>query len=91
MEVATDTLEFLVLRLKFYKESKQLFVDLFAKDTDSLYMSSLVRVFLTITLKTSLKVLLYVLEGFEILMGNLKIIVQNIKTIESLGIIRQLK
>ena len=91
MEVATDTLEFLVLRLKFYKESKQLFVDLFAKDTDSLYMSSLVRVFLTITLKTSLKVLLYVLEGFEILMGNLKIILQNIKTIESLGIIRQLK
>ena len=91
MEVATDTLEFLVLRLKFYKESKQLFVDLFAKDTDSLYMSSLVRVFVTITLKTSLKVLLYVLEGFEILMGNLKIIVQNIKTIESLGIIRQLK
>ena len=91
MEVATDTLEFLVLRLKIYKESKQLFVDLFPKDTDSLYMSSLVRVFLTITLKTSLKVLLYVLEGFEILMGNLKIIVQNIKTIESLGIIRQLK
>ena len=91
MEVATDTLEFLVLRLKFYKESKQLFVDLFPKDTDSLYMSSLVRVFLTITLKTSLKVLLYVLEGFEILMGNLKIILQNIKTIESLGIIRQLK
>ena len=91
MEVATDTLEFLVLRLKFYKESKQLFVDLFAKDTDSLYMSSLVRVFLTITLKTSLKVLLYVLEGFEILMGNLKTILQNIKTIESLGIIRQLK
>ena len=91
MEVATDTLEFLVLRLKFYKESKQLFVDLFAKDTDSLYMSSLVRVFVTITLKTSLKVLLYVLEGFQILMGNLKIIVQNIKTIESLGIIRQLK
>ena len=91
MEVATDTLEFLVLRLKIYKESKQLFVDLFPKDTDSLYMSSLVRVFLTITLKTSLKVLLYVLEGFEILMGNLKIILQNIKTIESLGIIRQLK
>ena len=91
MKVATDTLEFLVIRLKFYKESKQLSVDTFAKDTDSLHMSSLVRVFLTITLKTSLKVLLYVLEGFEILMGNLKIIVQNIKTIKSLGITRQVK
>ena len=91
MKVATDTLEFLVIRLKFYKESKQLSVDFFAKDTDSLHMSSLVRVFLTITLKTSLKVLLYVLEGFEILMGNLKIIVQNIKTIKSLGITRQVK
>ena len=35
MEVATDTLEFLDLRLKFDKESKQISVDVFAKDTDS--------------------------------------------------------
>ena len=71
MEVATDTLEFLDLKLD--EESKQISVDVFAKDTDS--------IFLKITLKTSLKVLLYVLEGFAILMRNLKIIVQNIKTI----------
>ena len=35
MEVATDTLEFLDLRLKFDKESKQISVDVSAKDTDS--------------------------------------------------------
>ena len=35
MEVATDTLEFLDLKLKFDKESKQIYVDVFAKDTDS--------------------------------------------------------
>ena len=35
MEVATDTLEFLELKLKFHKESKQFSVDAFAKDTDS--------------------------------------------------------
>ena len=35
MEVATDTLEFLDLKLKFDKESKQISVDVFAKDTDS--------------------------------------------------------
>ena len=35
MEVATDTLEFLNLNLKFDKESKQTSVDHFAKDTDS--------------------------------------------------------
>ena len=34
MEVATDTLEFLDLKLKFDKESKQIYVDVFAKDTD---------------------------------------------------------
>ena len=39
------------------------------------------RVFLKITLKTSLKVLLNVLEGSLILMRNLNSIVQNIKTI----------
>ena len=71
MEVATDTLEFLDLKLD--EESKQISVDVFAKDTDS--------IFLKITLKTSLKVLLYVLEGFAILMRNLKSIEQNIKTI----------
>ena len=35
MEVVTDTLEFLGLKLKFDKESKQISVDVFAKDTDS--------------------------------------------------------
>ena len=35
MEVAIDTLEFLDLKLKFDKESKQISVDVFAKDTDS--------------------------------------------------------
>ena len=35
MEVATDTLEFLDLKLKFDKESKQIYADVFAKDTDS--------------------------------------------------------
>ena len=34
MEVATDTLEFLDLKFKFDKESKQIYVDVFAKDTD---------------------------------------------------------
>ena len=35
MEVATDTLEFLDLKLKFDKESKQISVDVFAKDVNS--------------------------------------------------------
>ena len=35
MEVATDTLEILDLKLKFDRESKQISVDVFAKDTDS--------------------------------------------------------
>ena len=35
MEVAADTLELLDLKLKFHKESKQISVDVFAKDTDS--------------------------------------------------------
>ena len=35
MKVATDTLEFLDLKLKFDKESKQIPVDVFAKDTNS--------------------------------------------------------
>ena len=35
MEVATDTLEFLDLKVKFDKESKQISVDMFAKHTDS--------------------------------------------------------
>ena len=80
MEVATDTLEFLDLKLKFDKASKQISVDVFAKDTDSFTMFSLVPIFLKIILKTYLQVSLYVLEGFAILMRNLKSIVQNIKT-----------
>ena len=35
MEVANYRLEFLDLKLKFHKESKQTSVDMFAKDTDS--------------------------------------------------------
>ena len=35
MEVATDTLEFLDLKLKFDKESKQISVHVFANDTDN--------------------------------------------------------
>ena len=35
MKVATDTLEFLDLKLKFDKESKQISVDVFAKVTNS--------------------------------------------------------
>ena len=35
MDVATDTLEFLDLKLKFDKESKHISEDLFAKQTDS--------------------------------------------------------
>ena len=80
MEVATDTSEFLDLKLKFDKESKQISVDLLKIPT-VFYMFSLVRVFLKVTLKASLKVLLYVLDGFAILMRNLKSVVQNIKTI----------
>ena len=81
MEVAADALEFLDLKLKFDKECEQISVDVFAKDTDSFTMFSQVHVFLKITLKTSLKMLLYVVKIFVILMRNLKSIVQNIKTI----------
>ena len=35
IEVSTDTLEFLELKLKFDKESKQISADVFAKNTDS--------------------------------------------------------
>ena len=35
MEVASDILEFLDFKLKFDKESEQISVDAFAKDTDS--------------------------------------------------------
>ena len=71
MEVATDTLEFLDLKLKFDKE---IFVNVFAKDTDRF-------TYVLPTLKTSLKMLLDILERSAILMTNLKCIVQNIKTI----------
>ena len=71
MGVATDTLEFLDLKLKFDKE---IFVNVFAKDADSF-------TYVLPTLKTSLTMLLDILERFAILMTNLKCIVQNIKTI----------
>ena len=73
MEVATDTLGFLNQKLKFDKECQQISVVIFAKDTNSftyvlLYICPYVRV-------------LRVLEGFAILMRNLKSVVQNIKTV----------
>ena len=81
MEVATDILEFSDLKLKFDKESKQILVDVFAKDTNSFTNIPPSTCFLKIALETSLKVLFYILEGFAILMRNLKSTVQNIKTI----------
>ena len=81
MEVATDILEFSDLKLKFDKESKQILVDVFAKDTNSFTNIPPSTGFLKIALETSLKVLFYILEGFAILMRNLKSTVQNIKTI----------
>ena len=58
MDVATDTLEFLDLKLKLIKNlNKFLRICLLNKPT-ALHMFSLVRVFLKITLKTSIKVAL---------------------------------
>ena len=51
MEVATTTLEFLDREQKFYKESKEISVDMFGKGPTVLHMFSLVCVFLKITLK----------------------------------------
>ena len=81
MEVATDTLEFLDLKLKFDENLNKFLQMCLLNIPIVLYMFCLERVFLKITLKTSLKVLHYVLEGFVILMRNLKRTVQNIKTI----------
>ena len=58
MEVVTDTLKFLDLKLKFDEESKQISVTCVLKIPTVLHMFSLVRVVLKITLETSLKVLL---------------------------------
>ena len=79
MEVATDTLEFLDLKLKFDKESKQISVDVFPKDANSFTYVLPSTCFPKNNIGN--KVLLYVLEGFAILMRNLKNIVQNIKII----------
>ena len=62
-------------------EGKQISVEVFAKDTNNFTYALPSTCFLKITLKTSLMVLLYVLEEFAILMRNLESIVQNIKTI----------
>ena len=91
IEIFTDTLEFLELKLKFDKESKQISLNVFSKDNKFFHMFSLVCVFLKITLKTSLKVLLHVLKTFAILMRNSKRIVQHIQTIWLLGITGQVK
>ena len=80
MEVATDTLEFLDLKLKFDNLIKFLLLCLL-KILTVLHMFCLVCVFLKITLKTYIKVSIYVLKGLAILMRNLNSIVQNVKTI----------
>ena len=72
VEVATDTLEILDIKLKFVKKSKQISRMCLLKIPSVLHMFCLVPVFLKIKLKTSPKVLLHLLEGFAILMRNLK-------------------
>ena len=68
IKVATDTLNFTDLKLQFDKEPKQISVDVFAKNNKIyLHMFFLVCVFLKLTLQASLKMLLYILEGFVIL------------------------
>ena len=57
MEVDIDTLECLDLKLKFDKESKQVSVDVFAKDTNSFTYVLPSRSFPKNNIKTSLKVL----------------------------------
>ena len=86
IEVATDTLEFLDFKFKFNKQSKQISVDVFAKHTNSFRYVLSSTCFPRKTLKASLKVLIYVLDEFAILMKNLKSVVQNIKVVLSLGI-----
>ena len=82
IKVATDTLDFTDLKLQFDKEPKQISVDVFAKNNKIyLHMFFLVCVFLKLTLQASLKMLLYILEGFVILIRNLKNVVKKNKNI----------
>ena len=76
MEVATDALEFLDLKFKFYKESKQTSMDMFAKDANSFTYVLPSTSFPKNNIETFLKVLLCVLEGFSILMKYLKSVVR---------------
>ena len=55
MEVSKDSLEFLVLKLMFDKESKNISVDVFSKAMNSFTYDFLTLVFLKVTLKTFLK------------------------------------
>ena len=77
IEVATDTLEFLDLKLKFDKESKQISVDVFAKDTDSFTYVLPSTCFPKNNIENIPKGAALRLRK----MRNLKSIVQNIKTI----------
>ena len=79
----SDPLEFSDFKTKFDKECKQIFKGVFAKDTNNFTYVLPSTCFLKITVKASLKVLLWVLEGFGILMENLKSAVKNIKTLIS--------
>lgn len=80
MEVATTTLEFLDREQKFYKESKEISVDMFGKGTNS-FTYVLPGVCFPKNNIETLKLLLCVLYGYVILMKNLKSIVENMKTI----------
>ena len=81
MEVATETLEFLDLKLKFDKESKQISVDVFAKDTDSFTHVFLSTCFPKKNIENIPKGVALRLRRFAILMKNWKSIVQDIKSI----------
>ena len=81
VEVATDTLEFLGLKLKFDEEIKEISVDVFAKETYSFTYVLHSTCFPKNNVENILKMLLYVLERFAILIRNLKSVVQNMKTI----------
>ena len=95
MEFPTSTLEVLDLKLKFDKESKQISVDLFAKDTDSFTYDLPSTCFPKNNIENipkgvPLRLRRICDSDFEIIM-NLKIIMQNIKNIQLLGITSQIK
>ena len=74
-------IRFLDLNCNFDQESKKILQMLLLKLQTVLHMFSLVCIFPKITLREFLKVLLCLLEGYAILMRNLKGVVHNIRTI----------